>query len=95
MVAAVAGRVRVVLLAVDERIAVAMGIADVVREGAFQVGGESEFVMGPDVGNPRREFGGCVGLKAKVKVLFRKGEILRKVPEEEILSALMEEIEKI
>ena len=54
-------------------------------------------VMGCVVNGPGEAKEADIGVAGGVGcgVLFRKGEILRKVPEGEILDALMEEIEKL
>ncbi|MDE5992054.1 MAG: flavodoxin-dependent (E)-4-hydroxy-3-methylbut-2-enyl-diphosphate synthase, partial [Oscillospiraceae bacterium] len=54
-------------------------------------------VMGCVVNGPGEAREADVGIAGGdgCAVLFRKGEIVRKLPEEEILAALLEEIEKL
>ncbi|MEE1075237.1 MAG: flavodoxin-dependent (E)-4-hydroxy-3-methylbut-2-enyl-diphosphate synthase, partial [Acutalibacteraceae bacterium] len=54
-------------------------------------------IMGCVVNGPGEASAADIGIAGgrQCGVLFKKGEIIRKLPEEQLLSALLEEIEKM
>jgi (E)-4-hydroxy-3-methylbut-2-enyl-diphosphate synthase len=54
-------------------------------------------VMGCEVNGPGEARGADIGVAGGkgIGIIFKKGEVIRKVPENQIVTALMEEVEKL